>query len=216
MIHLFIGQDAPTKASKFEKIKKTFLLPSLEQFNLDILYGKEITLQQLQEKLRCLPVQASKRMVVIRQAEELQEDSREFLRAYVKKPFSHVIVVIDADRVGFKDDFFSEISRNASVSRFKDEPRPDTFFLSRQIEYNKPQGALNVLRQLLEKGEKPERILGGLRYSWEKNSYSPAEKRRRLALLLQCDLDIKTGRLNPSFALEKLVLCLCHFGKQFR
>jgi len=66
-----------------------------------------------------------------------------------------------------------------------------------------------VLNQLLENGEKPEWILSGLRYAWGKNIATPLEKKRRLKFLLDCDMDIKTGKLKPVFVLEKLIIKLC-------
>ncbi len=67
----------------------------------------------------------------------------------------------------------------------------------------------NIERRLLENGERPERILGGLRYAVEKTTYHPLESKKRLKFLLNCDTDIKTGRLKAEFALERLVVALC-------
>ena len=88
----------------------------------------------------------------------------------------------------------------------------DTFALSRAIDLKKPAYALGVLSELLKNGEKPERIMGGLRYSWENSSTDALVVRKRLQILLSCDIDIKTGRLKPDFALEKLVLNLCRLA----
>jgi DNA polymerase III delta subunit len=99
------------------------------------------------------------------------------------------------------------------VILFKETVKPDTFVLSRSIESRRLDTALKLLDQLLKDGEKPERILGGLRYAWERGIANPVETKRRLKLLLGCDIDIKTGRLKPSFALEKLVVGLCAAGK---
>jgi hypothetical protein len=59
------------------------------------------------------------------------------------------------------------------------------------------------------------RILGGLGYTWERDVMAPLEAKRRLKLLLNCDVEIKTGRLKPNFALEKLVISLCGAAKPF-
>jgi DNA polymerase III delta subunit len=75
--------------------------------------------------------------------------------------------------------------------------------------------ALSVLAQLLKDGEKPERIMGGLRYSWEKYSATPKGTSIKLKALLNCELDIKTGRLKADFALERLVIALCNLADTF-
>ena len=60
-----------------------------------------------------------------------------------------------------------------------------------------------------DKGEKPERIMGGLRASWTRYPADPLSLKKRLKILLQCDLDIKTGRIKPVYALERLIVNLC-------
>jgi len=97
----------------------------------------------------------------------------------------------------------------ARVWRFRQEIQNNTFTLTRQIEAKKSASALKILNQLLKDGEKPERILGGLRYAWMNDLATPLEKKKRLKMLLDCDLEIKTGRVKGDFALERLVVRLC-------
>lgn len=214
-VYLFIGQDNLSKDVKLKDLKSQFLNLPLEKFNLDMLYGKDARLKDLQEKLLCLPVKSKKRMVVIKDAELLKEPIKEFIVNYVKKPYPQTILVLDISRQTPKDEFCGRISRHAQVFRFKEVIQPNTFSLSRQIEARKPAYALRVLKELLIEGERPERILGGLRYALERNAYHPRQAQIRLKLLLRCDIDIKTGRLKPSFALEKLIVDLCCLTEPF-
>jgi len=215
MIYLFLGQDNPSKDRQLNLIKQQFLTKETEQFNLDKLYAKELTLKGLQERLLCLPVRSSKRMVVIKNAQDLKEEIQEFVLRYSKSPAKHIVLVLDVSEFDKRDDFLNQLARSAKVIRFKDVIKPDTFTLSRQITLKKPDTALCILNQLLQEGEKPERILGGLRYAWEREVAHPLEAKRRLRLLLTCDIEIKTGRLKPVFALEKLVIKLCVLSKPF-
>lgn len=213
MVYLFIGQDSQAKDIQLHKIRQEQLPKELEQFNLDILHAKELTLQRLQERCLSLPVKSAKRIIVIRQAQELSDEAKEFLLKSAEKQLRGLTLVLDLEYSDRHDNFVSRIQRYAKVFRFRETIPLDTFSLSRQINLKRPDYALRVLNQLLNDGERPERILGGLRYTCEKDPASPMEKKRRLKLLLNCDIDIKTGRLKPDFALEKLVICLCGFGK---
>lgn len=221
-VYLFIGQDIigqdglSRKHAILEKIKQTFLVKTIEDFSLDTLYSKELNLKELQEKFLYLALNSERRIIVIKEAQELKEDIKEFILAYIKKPQGRIILVLDIERWNPKDNFAKQLFNHARVFRFKEEARLDTFALSRCIDQKSPEQALKVLNQLLQEGEKPERILGGLRFVWEKSAVNPFEARERLKLLLNCDIDIKTGRLKPVFALEKLVVGLCAFGKPFR
>jgi len=215
MVYLFIGQDSLSKDIQFKRLRQEFLSKELEQFNLDTLYAKELTLKALQERLLCFPVKAKKRIIVIKEAQDLKEEIEDFILRYLKKPSAGIILILDINRQDRKDEFINRIARFAKVYRFKEAVQVDAFVLNRQIALRRPDYALRVLNKLLEDGERPERILGGLRYAWERETASPLETRRKLKALLNCDIEIKTGKLKPSFALEKLVINLCGLGKPF-
>jgi DNA polymerase III delta subunit len=212
MVYLLIGQDIAAKEAQLKKIIQEFLPPQLQDFNLDKLYAKEIILKDIQERFLSIPVKSAKRIIVIKDAHLLDQESRDFLLAFSKKPFKHLVLVLDFAQFNYKDEFVKAISAHASILRFKEAVNPDTFDLNRQIELKKTDSALRLLNQLLKNGEVPERILGGLRYAWEKQNNQSLSSRRKLKLLLGADLEIKTGRLKPAFALEKLVVSLCGFA----
>jgi DNA polymerase III delta subunit len=208
-LYLLIGLDHASKEAKLKKIKAGFFSSETADFNLDVLYAKDLKLKDLQEKLLLLPAKAKKRVVVIKGAESLKEDCRGFILKFagLKQPKS--ALVLDTDQDGVLDEFFRKISRLAEVHRSSSSVSTDTFTLNRSIDSQKTDAALKILNQLLAKGERAERIMGGLRYSWERNG-GPADLiKRKLRLLLNCDLEIKTGKLAPELALEKLVISLC-------
>jgi DNA polymerase III delta subunit len=220
--YLFIGQDIITddglskKDAILSEIKKQFLNKTIEDFNLDTLYGSELSLKDLQERLLSLPVKAKKRIILIKDAQNLKENIKEFLVAYLKKPSPSIVLVLDINTPDPKDIFLKHIYNYTQVLRFREPAVLNAFTLSRSIDLKKPAHALKVLNQLLENGEKPEWILSGLRYDWETNITNPFEIRKRLKLLLNCDIEIKTGKLKPVYALEKLVVNLCGLTQSFR
>jgi DNA polymerase III delta subunit len=209
VVYLFIGEDSASKDIRLDRLKQEILPKDVVQFNLDTLYARDLTLRGLQEKLLSLPVRANKRLVIIRCAEALKEEIKEFLAGYIRKPYPKIDLVLDFGIASPKDEFINRIISHTRVFRFKEPLRLDTFTLNHHIASGRPAYALKVLDQLLRNGEKPERILGGLRYAWEKDAHQPLERKRRLRLLVACDIEIKTGRLKPAFALEKLVVSLC-------
>ena len=209
MVYLFIGDDSVSKNARLKVLKNQELQKSTEPFNLDILYAPQLSRKDLQEKLIYLPLKSSRRLLVIKEAQNLKGEVQDFILEYLKRPNRQIVLVLDVSQAQKSQAFIRQLSRYTKVIRFKETKPADTFTLSRSIELRKPDAALRLLNQLLKNGERPERILGGLRYAWEKDTAHPAEMKRRLRLLLLCDIDIKTGRLKPLFALEKLVVGLC-------
>lgn len=209
-IYLFFGQDSFSKDIKLKGIKEEFLTKEIQDFNLDILYAKELDLLGLQERLLQIPLKTKKRLIVIKDAQVLRENTKDFILKYVRHPNPQILLILDINRYDPKDEFIRRIINYTRVFRFSEPPHLDTFTLSRSIQLKNVDYSLRVLNQLLKNGEKPERILGGLRYAYEKDTPRPLTSiRKRLKLLLNCDLDIKMGRLNPKFALERLVVKLC-------
>lgn len=213
MLYLFIGEDSFSKELKLKKLKEELFAQEVAQFNLDVLYAKELTLKQLQEKLLCLPLKAKKRLIVIKDAQALKEDIQKFILEFCKNPYPQTTLVLDTSHLEPKNEFINRIRRYARVLQFQETIPLNTFSLGRSIERRQPDYSLRILDQLLKNREKPERILGGLRYSWERDITNTLERKKKLKLLLNCDIDIKTGRLKPQFALEKLVVNLCCFSK---
>ena len=146
---------------------------------------------------------------------DLKDALKDFLLEYLRKPQEYVILVLDVRYSDKKDNFVNSAAKYAKVIRFKEAPQVNTFTLCRWVDSKRTDAALMVLNQLLQEGERPERILGGLRHEWERAAAAPLELKRRLKLLLACDVEIKTGKLKPVFALEKLVVSLCVFVKPF-
>jgi len=209
MVYLFFGEDNLSKDAKIKSIKEEFIFGNLRDFNQDILYARELALAQLQEKILYLPLKSNKRIVIIKDAQDLKKEAQEFLLKYFKKPDLRVVLILDMGRYEPKDEFLNQAAKYAKVLRFKEGVQLNTFSLSRQIGLRKTADALRVLAELLKNGEKPERILGGLRYVYTKDAAQPQAVKKRFKILLNCDIDIKTGRIKPEFALERLVVRLC-------
>ena len=212
LVYLLVGQESQFCDQLITEIKEEFLPKAFRDFNLDRLYAKGLRLEDIQEKILCLPFKSKKRILIIRNAQQLSPGAKKFLMDYVRGPQPHIILILEIEKRDPRDEFVNSVLKYAK-SFVKEEPRLDAFTLAYQIDSRKPALALKVLHQLLEKGERPERILGGLRYSWENRVPNPLETRKRLKALLACDIDIKTGRLKADFALEKLVVYLCCFQK---
>ncbi len=210
MIYLFIGEDQFSKEIKLEKIKRQFFLKEFEQFNFDLLYGRELNLIKLQEVLLRLPARAEKRLVLIKQAHLLNNSIKKYLLSFIKRPHKGILVILDLDRLDKRDLFIKEIMKFSTAFHFRERQPLNTFKLSRAIDNKKIIVSLKILKQLLLEEQRPEKIIGGLRFCWENSFLDQEEKKRRLILLLNCDIDIKTGRLKPQLALERLLISLCY------
>jgi DNA polymerase III delta subunit len=116
------------------------------------------------------------------------------------------VLVLEAEHGVPKDTFLEGLKKSCRTVYFREERQPTVFDLADAMEAGNAQESLRLLNRLLQEGEKPERLLGGLRAAWQRRGRDLAQ---RMRLLLECDLDIKTGRLKPALVLERLVIRLC-------
>jgi len=215
MVYLFVGQDTASKDQRLRALREQFLASSSAHFNYERLHAADLSLKEFQEKLLCLPVDNPVRLIFLAGADAAKKDVKEFLFSYAAKPYRHVVLVIDTERIDRKDAVLSGLMSRVQLVRFREEKQADAFALARSIEAGRTAEALRVLRALMKAGEKAERIIGGLRYSWDRGSGSP-ETVRRIKLLLTADAAIKTGRLKPDLALETLIVSLAgRLGQPF-
>jgi DNA polymerase III delta subunit len=215
LAYLLIGEDNNSKDTQIKKLKERFLKKETEDFNLDLLYSEGLTLKYLQERLLSLPVRSEKRLIIIKNCLGLKDEVKEFLVEYIKTPYPKTVLILDIDKYNTKDGFLSRLFGNAQVIRFAETRQPNTFDLAHQIGFKKADTSLKILNQLLKNGEKPERILGGLRAAWQREIRQPQELRKRLKMLLDCDIDIKTGKIKPGLALERFIVSLCGGPRNF-
>ena len=211
MVYLFVGEDEFSKGVKLQKIKQEFFPPQLEPFNFEILYSKNLDLRTLKTRFFLLPIKARQRLILIKDAPALRPDIKRYLLTLIKKPPSHLSLILDARRIDRRDQFFNQISGLVKLINFRQSKQINAFTLAEQIIQKRTKPAMRLLRQLLLQGERPEKILGALRYQLHGERLSIFERKKKLIFLLNCDIDIKTGRLKPDFALERLLIRLCYF-----
>mgnify|MGYP001557809900 FL=1 len=210
MVYLFTGEDAPAKQERISSLKKEFFPADTESFNYDSFSAKELTLPSLKELLSRLPVSAKQRLLVIKDILKLKPDIQEYLLSRLKDLPRNITLILDVSIAAAESGrFMSALLKSAKVINFRNKPEINAFDLGRAIERKSAERALNILADLFANGERPERILGALRYQFVRPGVRPEESRDKIRLLLETDNNLKTGRIKPVFALEALVVRLC-------
>jgi DNA polymerase III delta subunit len=206
--YLFLGEDYLSKERKVDLIKTELFKAGAEAFDLEILYGKDLSSVKLSEALKKLPALSRKRLIIIKDIDRLHPSARDLLLAHLKKPSAKIELVFETDKYEARDAFMAQLSRWCRVFNFRKAGAPlDVFGLAEMVARRRPVEALRILSRLLFAGEKPHKILGVLIWQWKKleAGLPKDEFRQGLKMLLETDLNIKRGRMKPDFALELLV-----------
>lgn len=208
MIYLFLGDDEIDKQNKIRALKQKLFDKAVEQFNYETLDAKSLEISCLKESVNRLPVSCKKRLLVIKNISQLKESIRDEFLSLVKNVQSDLDIVLDAVKISRDDTFLNRVAMVAKSVGCQPRNNLDAFALADAIGRKQTEAALNILSDLFKRGEKPEKILGGLRYRLTRNAFNQNDRITKVGLLLDADLKIKTGRLKPEFALEALIIRL--------
>ena len=228
MNYLFVGEDEFSKDIKLQGIKQQLNLNRLEPFNFEVLYAKDLDLKTLRMRISTVPLspvggdspggkgissgaKIKQRLILIKDALSLKADIKQYLLGFLQKPFPHVSLILDIRRIDRRQQFFNQIARLVQLINFRQSREIDAFMLARQIMQKKINPAMLLLHQLLLQGERPEKILGAIRYQLQQEKLDIQASRKKITFLLACDRDIKMEKLKPEFSLERLIIRLCYF-----
>ena len=211
-IYLFLGDDWLSKQRKISWIKKENLKKGISDFNIDTFYADELSGYALKDALYTLAAVDKKRVLIIKKIEKLSPKNKKLILSFVSKPNPSCILILDSEAPSIeKNPFLHKISETATTLNLRKIKRTENVFdLCRAISQRNSSMALRVLSGLLSSGEKPLKILGGISWYWTKKNISLDKSvlRRNIDLLLETDVNIKTGKIDPNFALEFLVVRL--------
>lgn len=106
------GDDEYRKEVVVRRLMTSLVDPATRDFNLDVLRGGEVTAERLESLLKTPPMMSARRVIVIRDEDNLKKDARAVLVAYLKRPSADSVVVVISP-AGSKSD--KELASHATV-----------------------------------------------------------------------------------------------------
>jgi len=212
MIYLLLGADINAKDKKIAQLKKEYL-GSLEalKFDYESLQAIKCDSDELKKSLLSLPTVAPKRVVVIRFAQKLSTHNKEIILEFIQRKEDYLVLILDWADDHTKNSFLNKISPSAKTLSFFGDAAHNVFDMTRAMGSRQPAQALKILDTLLEEGNHPLQLMGGLVWYWgnSRNRMAVDRFKKGLTHLQEADLNIKRSRINPGYALETCVVKLC-------
>ena len=209
---LLFGSDRQAKDQRIFQIKNRWLTsPEAHSFDFDIFYASKLDLDSFQQSLVALPVSAEKRVVILHDCEKLVARAQDFLKSYISKVSSSVILVLDTDASDLKLVFFKSILPHVELLKFGFSSPKSIFDVTKAMSQNQPSEALKLLRDVMDDGQHPLQLIGGILWFWKNQPLKLAagRKEKGLRLIQEADLNIKRSRMMPEQSVEVLVVKLC-------
>jgi len=208
MNYLLLGEDLKAKDTRMAEIRsKYFKDPQALHFDLESLDAQGLAADTLKKSLITLPVLSPKRLVIVRNAHKLKAADTAVLMQFLRQPNAQVDVILESSQTELKGEL-KDAAGLCTSAVFGRGPQANVFDMTRLMTAGKAKDALNMLEGFYAEGVHPLQIMGGLVWYWGKEGRAlPREKfERGLKNLEEADLNIKRSRLEPEYAVEKVVV----------
>lgn len=211
MIYLLLGDQNALKSQKIDELKNQFIGSNEElQFDYETLDGHKLDPAVLKKSLMSLPVVAKRRVIIVHACHKLSDHNKKMILDFSQSDEDKVVLILDSEHSASQNNFMKELCKVSEAISFKKDKVQTAFDMGDAIMSRDPQEALKILFGLLESGQSPVWILGGLLSSWQYNKRRMSKDRYKKGLLelQEADLNIKRTRIDVQYALEIMVVKL--------
>ncbi|MCF7918533.1 MAG: DNA polymerase III subunit delta [Candidatus Cloacimonetes bacterium] len=118
-IFLIIGNDNYQKDSCLDLLRKEFITPGSEDFDTITLYADSSSDYELIEQLESLPFMAKRRVVLLKEFDQLKKNQRTYLEKYLKNPVKTTVLIIVAEKIDNRLSLAQAINSQAVVVECK-------------------------------------------------------------------------------------------------
>jgi DNA polymerase-3 subunit delta len=117
--YLFYGEELFLAEQLSDAIIFKIFNAEKDDFNLHIFYGKEATGESILNAAMSFPVMAEKKVVVLRDAEQLDKSGRDSLVPYFNNPLDSTCFIVVTSKPDFRQKLFSTLKEKASSIELK-------------------------------------------------------------------------------------------------
>ncbi len=118
LIYLY-GQEPFLAQRAAAQVRRAVLASDKDDFNDDQFYGKDTTAAQITEAALTLPVFAPRRLVTVKDAQQLPAGELEQLIPYLKQPVPETCLLFVADKIDSRRKFFQQFKKSGALVEFK-------------------------------------------------------------------------------------------------
>jgi DNA polymerase-3 subunit delta len=118
-LYLFIGEETFMIDEALATLREKGLGDGLADFNLNIFYASDCDIQQVVDAVQTLPMMASKRIVILKQAQDLSANELETLTPVIENPVDSTIFVLVGTKADMRKKFFKLLEAKGEVVKFQ-------------------------------------------------------------------------------------------------
>ena len=118
-LYYFFGDESYLLDQMPDRFKFAILDENSYDFNLNVFYADDASVSKIRETAETLPVFTQQRLVIVKNAHQLNDNDWAELDPVISKPVDSTVLIFIADKIDKRKKFFKIISENAAVVEFK-------------------------------------------------------------------------------------------------
>lgn len=118
-LYFLFGDESFLLDEAVESLTKFILQDSLRDFNFNSFYAQEVEVQTLKDAIETLPMMASRRVVILKDAHELKDKEWDELLPLITRPVDSTAWICVAQKVDKRKKYLKAFLENGVVTEFK-------------------------------------------------------------------------------------------------
>jgi len=118
-LYYMYGDEPYLMERLVRRIVERLVPPDMRDFNLNVFYGAENKGEDIAEAAATMPMFSSRRVVLVRKADELSAASQEILLSCVRNPSPSTCLLFVGEKIDQRKKFFAEIKKGGVLVEFK-------------------------------------------------------------------------------------------------
>lgn len=117
-LYFIYGKERFLVDRAVDVLRQRVLTPATRDFNYELFQGKEASAARIVQAARTLPMMAPRRLVLVRDADEIKADELTAIIPYLAQPCQESCVVFVAEKVDQRLKFFTAFKKNGQLLKF--------------------------------------------------------------------------------------------------
>ena len=117
--YLFYGPEDFWLEITLDRIKKDFIPDSVKAFNLEILYGGEISAQEILNRAHLIPFMTPHRLLIVRGTENFSKDAYQQFLSYMDNPVDSTCIIWISNKKDLTGGFYKRFKELGRAVNFK-------------------------------------------------------------------------------------------------
>ena len=113
------GAEPYLSQQALRRIEKAVLTPGSEDFNRQVFNGGGLKVQEVIEACQTFPAFGERRLVIVKDAQNLSATDHELLMSYVEAPIAETCLIFSADKIDSRRKFFQILKKRDALIEFK-------------------------------------------------------------------------------------------------